>query len=126
MAMASKRERWTLRVAEFDRSGLSRRAWCASHGVNLSTLDYWRCRVGEVAGSGRARVRKRGEAVVQVARALTVVPLRVRAPVATNKPLAMVVADRSELVLEVADGVRLLLPQCTGAPWLALLLRELR
>jgi hypothetical protein len=33
---------WARRLAACERSGLSRRAWCAAQGVNVHTLDYWR------------------------------------------------------------------------------------
>ena len=32
-------------VSEFQQSGLSRKAFCAAHGLNVHTLDAWRKRV---------------------------------------------------------------------------------
>jgi hypothetical protein len=34
-------------VAEYERSGLSRRSYCERTGVAMSTLDYWRRQVRE-------------------------------------------------------------------------------
>jgi beta-glucuronidase len=45
MAVSSKREVWAGRIAAWERSGLSRRAWCGERGVNVRTLDYWRRRL---------------------------------------------------------------------------------
>jgi len=41
----SKEKLWAKRMRAFERSGLSRRAWCAQEKVPLSTLDYWRLRL---------------------------------------------------------------------------------
>ncbi len=41
----SKEKLWAKRMQAFERSGLSRRAWCAQEKVPLSTLDYWRLRL---------------------------------------------------------------------------------
>ncbi len=40
-------------VAEYERSGLTRRSLCEQTGVAVSTLDYWRRQVGE---GSRARI----------------------------------------------------------------------
>ena len=40
-------------VAEYERSGLTRRSFCEQTGVAVSTLDYWRRQVGE---GSRARI----------------------------------------------------------------------
>ena len=40
-------------VAEYERSGLSRRSFCERAGVAVSTLDYWRRQVRE---GSRARI----------------------------------------------------------------------
>jgi hypothetical protein len=50
MAM-SKETIWTKRLRAFERSGLSRRAWCAREKVPLSTLDYWRLRLRRTAAA---------------------------------------------------------------------------
>ena len=36
---------WSKRMRAFDRSGLTRRAWCLQEVVSLSSLDYWRRRL---------------------------------------------------------------------------------
>ncbi|AVQ00339.1 hypothetical protein C7S18_23870 (plasmid) [Ahniella affigens] len=41
----SKEKLWAKRIRAFERSGLSRRAWCVQEKVQLSTLDYWRSRL---------------------------------------------------------------------------------
>ena len=41
----SKEKLWAKRMRAFERSGLSRRKWCAQEKVPLSTLDYWRLRL---------------------------------------------------------------------------------
>jgi hypothetical protein len=41
----SKEKQWAKRLRAFERSGLSRRKWCAQEKVPLSTLDYWRLRL---------------------------------------------------------------------------------
>ena len=51
MGKSARLEFWLQRVRAFDRSGLTRSAWCARHGVAVSTLDYWRCRIGKAAVS---------------------------------------------------------------------------
>lgn len=50
MAAEDKRALWRERIAQWQHSGLSRRAWCARHGINPHTLDYWRRRLPTSAG----------------------------------------------------------------------------
>jgi hypothetical protein len=48
---------WHALVSAFEKSGTSRRAFCARHGVALSTFDWWRKRLRAVpreAHAGRA------------------------------------------------------------------------
>ena len=45
MAQLSKAQQWAKRIAAFEGSGLSRRAWCVQQGLNPHTLDYWRSRL---------------------------------------------------------------------------------
>lgn len=40
---------WRHRVEAFERSGLSRRVWCARAGIAVSTLDVWRRRLRNTA-----------------------------------------------------------------------------
>jgi hypothetical protein len=37
---------WERRRAQYKKSGLSRKAFCAKNHLKLSTLDYWFCRLG--------------------------------------------------------------------------------
>jgi transposase-like protein len=39
---------WRRIAEQYERSGLSRRAFCERKGIKKSSLDYWRRRVGEV------------------------------------------------------------------------------
>ena len=87
---------WAKRMRAFERSGLSRRAWCAQEKVPLSTLDYW-----------RRRLRQRG-----VASALV--------------PVVVDVAPRAERIEIALGDVQLRLPSGVDADWLCRLLRGLR
>lgn len=49
--VSGKRGSWAKRIAEWQRSGQSQRAFCAQRGLALSTFQWWR------------RQAKRGEAV---------------------------------------------------------------
>lgn len=57
MAESGKQAIWATRISSWSRSGLSRRAWCDRHGVNVHTFDYWRRRLreGPVPRKRRAR-----------------------------------------------------------------------
>jgi hypothetical protein len=37
---------WERRRAQYKKSGLSRKAFCAKNHLKRSTLDYWFCRLG--------------------------------------------------------------------------------
>jgi transposase-like protein len=40
-----KREaKWTDHIRTWESSGQTRKAFCSEHGLNPSTLDYWRTR----------------------------------------------------------------------------------
>jgi hypothetical protein len=52
MSRESKRLVWVKRVAAFEGSGLSRRAWCAARGLSVSSLDAWRYRLRREAADG--------------------------------------------------------------------------
>jgi transposase-like protein len=72
MAESSKREQWSERIAAWGRSGLSRRAWCDKHGINVHTLDYWRRRLGGESGVGK---RKRQGKLVPIVVSATAAPM---------------------------------------------------
>ncbi len=60
---------WAERIAAFERSDVSRRAWCAQNGVNKNTLDYWRKRLSAALPAVapiRVTMRPAGEASVAV------------------------------------------------------------
>lgn len=62
MARDSKRSMWAKRVAAFERSGMSRRAWCAARGLSVSSLDTWRYRLRREGSSGLVPVVVSGPA----------------------------------------------------------------
>lgn len=52
MAREKARAVWSKRVAAFERSGLSRRAWCAARGLSVGSLDAWRYRLRREMAAG--------------------------------------------------------------------------
>lgn len=52
MTRAALRAEWQTRIADYQRSGLSAAAWCATHDVKLHQLQYWTRRLAHpVAGA---------------------------------------------------------------------------
>lgn len=92
----SKEKVWAKRMRAFERSGLSRRAWCAQEKVPLSTLDYW-----------RLRLRQRDAASALV-------------------PVVVDAAPRAERIEIALGDVQLRLPSGVDTDWLCRLLRGLR
>jgi hypothetical protein len=45
MAKTDKQRTWAKRIAAWERSGMSRRPWCAANEANVHTFDYWRRRL---------------------------------------------------------------------------------
>lgn len=43
-SMAAKGARWAKRIAQWEGSGRSQRAFCAARGLALSTFQWWRAR----------------------------------------------------------------------------------
>ena len=101
MTESAKRVLWRDRVLAFDRSGLSRGAWCAQHGFKVSTLDYWRQQFG---------------AAVAVEQRL--IPIRVNADMASS--------IAGEIKIEIGGGICLHAGTNVDSAWLASLLRGLR
>jgi uncharacterized iron-regulated membrane protein len=97
----AERRRW---LDRHERSGLSQWDFCARHGLALSTFTYW----------------KRRERATGAEQAISFV--EVPGPVGEAQALPMTDAA---VVIELAGGVRIELPQATEAKWLAALLREI-
>jgi hypothetical protein len=106
MSRLAKQARWHKRVVAFERSGLTRRAWCAREGVVMATLDYWRRRCRAVAEESRPAL----------------------IPIMVSDAGAAVVAGAGTGVLEIeiGGGVRLRADAQVNAQWLASVLRGLR
>lgn len=108
MAKASKREQWGRRLAAFKRSGLSRRAWCAAHGVKVHTLDYWRYRLRDRPAPRR---RRRSKALV---------------PIVVRESKAPAPTAEATIELTLPSGIRLSAAEGADLVWLSALVRELR
>lgn len=96
---------WRKRVLAFERSGLTRAAWCAREGVATATLDYWRrrCRT-EVDGSERALI-----------------------PIMVSEARGAEAVDvGGTLEIDIGGGVRLRADAQVSAQWLSSVLRGLR
>lgn len=103
MDKTSKFESWTRRLAAFEGSGLSRRAWCKAQGVNVHTLDYW-CR--------RLRASPTGD------RCAGLMPIMVRAEVPSS-PMSVA------MTFEWPSGLRLRVPSDANVLDVAALVRAL-
>lgn len=106
MSRLAKQARWHTRVLAFERSGLTRAAWCSREGVARATLDYWRRRC-------RAVAEESGPTLV---------------PIMVSDASAAVVAgaDAGMLEIDLGGGVRLRADARVDAQWLACVLRGLR
>jgi hypothetical protein len=105
MAKTEKRRTWAKRMAAWERSGMSRRAWCAANEANVHTFDYWRRRLREQAPT-IASPRQR------------LVPVVVKsAPIAAASPATIEIA--------LPSGIALRTQPMVDARWLATLVREM-
>ena len=95
---------WRRWLARYERSGLSQKAFCARHGLALSTLTYWRRRE-------RNRAAEQSASFVEVPQSAV-----------SAVPSSMALAG---ILIELPSGVRFELSRATDAKWLAALLREL-
>ena len=102
MAESSKAQQWAKRIAEFEVSGLSRRAWCRRRGLNPNTLDYW-----------RSRLRRANPAATGTRASATLVPIVVAGSGAA--------APSIEIAL--VDGTRVRATCAVEAAWLSALVR---
>jgi len=105
MSRLAKQALWRKRVLAFERSGLSRRAWCARAGVAVSTLDYWRIRLGDSAGGCE-------QALVPI--------------VVSGEPSATGRGAAGAIEIDFGGGLRLRADADVDTRWLAALLRGLR
>ena len=96
--MTDKRAMWLKRIRAWERSGLSRSAFCVARRLNVHTFDYWR----------RALRADPPPALVPVA--VTVTPSPVAAPIDVLLP----------------NGVRLQVPPGSDASLLRSLVEVLR
>lgn len=112
MERKATRQWWQRQVAAFERSGLSRQAWCARHRVSVHSLDAWRYRLRREAGSPSGAGRR--------VRSTALVPMVVgeAGPSMGWRAAAMV-------EVELAGGMRVRAPATTQVRWLAELVREL-
>jgi len=105
MAKTEKEQLWARRMAEWERSGTSRRKWCAANGLSVYTFDYWRGRLRSRAVS-KPRPRQR------------LVPVVVKS--AAGAPAAAVTIE-----IALPGGIALRAPATVEARWLAALVREI-
>lgn len=110
MAKADKRTIWARRIAACERSGMSRRSWCAAHGVSVNTLDYWRRRLRAPTAWGTEGRRSRRQGLV---------PIRVQ-----SAPGSL--ASAAALEVALPSGIVLRTPVSIEVGMLAALVRELR
>ena len=107
------REVWTERLRAFAASGLSRKEFCAVHGLHPHTLTAWKRRLG--IPSGRPSVSGAKRDGLPTASQTTFVPVQITAPVAATAVVMLRVGDRAELAL----------PASVDPNWLAVVLRGL-
>lgn len=107
MAKVEKRQIWARRIAACERSGMSRRTWCAAHGLNTNTYGYWHRRLRAPAAPTRTKTRRQ-----------TLVPVRVQSSLRSTS---------SSTAIEIAlpSGIALRTPAAVDVRWLAALVREI-
>lgn len=106
MTRESKQSEWRKRVMAFERSGLTRGAWCQSAGVAVATLDYWRSRL------------RASEGIVDQ----SLVPILVAdAPVSDR-----VQCGAGSVEIDLLGGLRLRADARVDVRWLVSVLRGLR
>ena len=106
MAKTEKERLWTRRLSQWERSGTSRRTWCAANEVSVHTFDYWRRRL-------RTRV------VAQSARQ-KLVPRVVKSAAATPS-----LSSAATVEIALPRGIALRTPATADVRWLAALVREI-
>jgi transposase len=104
MSRLTKQVQWRKRVSAFERSGLTRKAWCLRAGVAVASLDYWRARLRDLSKPGQA-----------------LVPIVVSdAPV-----LAARFTGAGAVEIDIGGGMRMRADAQVDAQWLASVLRGL-
>ena len=104
MSGLAKQAQWRKRVSAFERSGLTRKAWCLRVGIAVASLDYWRARLRDLS--------KPGQALVPIV-------------VSDESVVSIRCAGGGAVEIEVG-GVRLRADAQVDAQWLASVLRGLR
>jgi hypothetical protein len=102
-----KRQYWEGKIAAWQASGLTQRAFCEREQLKRPTFDYWRRRIKpetEPATTPR-----------QTSKCLTLVPVQVE----------RVGSDAPSMELHGPGGWRLIMSAAVGARWLAALLQSL-
>ena len=105
MSRLAKQAQWRKRVLAFERSGLTRKAWCLGAGVEVATLDYWRRRLRDVSRPEQA-----------------LVPIVVSGAPEDGARLS----GAGAVEIDLGGGVRLRADAQVNAQWLASVLRGLR
>jgi hypothetical protein len=117
MKRKALRKLWVSRVSAFERSGLTRSAWCAARNVSVGSLDAWRYRLQRE----RAEAEGRAGGRTSRPRSTALVMIVIGAP----SPEATTTATEAATELSRPHGVRLRASSLPSAQWLAHLVREL-
>ncbi len=104
-ADAEKERVWTQRMAQWERSGIGRRTWCAANGVKVSTFDYWRRRL-RARRSTKASPRQR------------LVPVVVKSE-------SIATGSAATIEIALSRGIELRAAATVEARWLGALVREI-
>ena len=88
------RARWSVRVEEWKRSGLSARDYAAQAGLNAGTLCYWKWRLSREARQQAAPAAPKG--------------VRSKPKLVELKPVSLIDDERVEI--ELSNGHRLRVP----------------
>lgn len=126
MADSKKARMWVRRVAAFQRSGQTRRAWCEARGLSANTLDYWRVRLRDGAPASRRSTRAvKTQTVTKkvVSRCRALVPIVVDAAkhaASSDRSLG----DAPPALVEIAlpSGARIRVGPGADADWLSTVL----
>ena len=104
----TKEQYWLGQMEQWEKSGLSQRAYCDREGLGFPAFDYWRRQKRKMEKSEASEKRRKIS--------VTLVPLQV-ASVATSQSAKMILRNPAVWELE--------LPATIEAQWLASLLKGL-